>query len=645
MEGDGSSRPGCPALPLTHLPMPISRSFQCLVLVSLLLLSCSSGGGGGGGGAPPISSLSILELVGATLAPAFSSETLDYTATVPSTVSQLTLSATSGATDSNISVNGTAVGSGTIVQPLQLIEGPNVITITVAANDLSSNRTYNITVTRSAPPQLDGISLSTGALSPAFLPTTTSYTTSVSFLESNVVATATASGSGATITINGTAVASGQASAPIPLNEGANNLQVRVESALGEQRDYTVAITRPVANEFLERAYIKASDVGAQDYFGSRVAIDGDTMAVSAQSWDGLFTDQGAVYVYRRIGGTWLEEARLQASAPMQNEYFGRDLGLDGDTLAVGSNMGRAFVFERTGSTWFEQAVINGSPMTGSALGRTLDLEGDTLVIGDISATVSGNPQSGGAFVFTRSGTTWTERAALSASNTAATPTFAYGTRVVIDGNTIVVSSVGDLSSVGGINSTPNATSTSYGAVYVYTGSGANWTEQAYIKPLNMAGVGAFGLAIAMDSNRMIVGSAGSPESGSNSDRVWIFRRDGNTWSEEATLTGNNTATGDTFGGTVAIQGDMIAVGAYQEASSTSGTNPGSNNSASKSGAVYVFERGPTSWSQRAFLKASNSAADSWFGVSVALGRKDLVVGSSAQDSSAANSGAVYVFR
>ncbi|MFT4843407.1 MAG: hypothetical protein ACJA0V_003774 [Planctomycetota bacterium] len=629
--------------------MSIARAILYLVMVPLLLVSCSSSGGGddggGGGGGGPISSLTILDLAGATLTPAFSTDTLNYTATVASTVSQLTLSATSGTSSSDISLNGTSLGNGNIVQPLPLNEGPNVFTITVVADDLSSNRTYNITVTRALPPELDGISLSTGPLSPAFLPATTSYATDVGFLESNVVVTATASGSGATITINGTAVLSGQASDPIPLDEGANSLQVRVQSALGEQRDYTVAITRPVANEFLERAYSKASDTGAQDYFGSRIAIDGDTMAVSAQSWDGVFTDQGAVYVFRRIGGTWLQEGRLQASAPIQNEYFGRDLGLDGDTLAIGSNQGRALVFERTGSTWFERAVLNGSAQSGGAFGRALDLDGDTLVVGDISATVSGVSNSGGAFVFTRSGTTWTERAALSASNTVSTPAFAYGTRVVINGNTIAVSSAGDRSSIGGINSVPNQSGINYGAVYVYTGSANNWTEQAYIKPQNMSGVGAFGLAIAMDSNRLVVGSAGSPESGSNSDRAWIFRRDGTAWSEETIIAGNNTSAGDNFGINVAIQGDMIAVGAYQEQSSTSGTNPGSNNSSSASGAVYVFERGPSSWSQRVFLKASNSSADAWFGISVALSDKELAVGSSAQDSIASNSGAAYVFR
>ncbi|MFT6081633.1 MAG: hypothetical protein ACJAQZ_003706 [Planctomycetota bacterium] len=630
--------------------MSIARAILYLVMVPLLLVSCSSSGGGddgggGGGGGGPISSLTILDLAGATLTPAFSTDTLNYTATVASTVSQLTLSATSGTSSSDISLNGTSLGNGNIVQPLPLNEGPNVFTITVVADDLSSNRTYNITVTRALPPELDGISLSTGPLSPAFLPATTSYATDVGFLESNVVVTATASGSGATITINGTVVLSGQASDPIPLDEGANSLQIRVQSALGEQRDYTVAITRPVANEFLERAYSKASDTGAQDYFGSRIAIDGDTMAVSAQSWDGVFTDQGAVYVFRRIGGTWLQEGRLQASAPIQNEYFGRDLGLDGDTLAIGSNQGRALVFERTGSTWFERAVLNGSAQSGGAFGRALDLDGDTLVVGDISATVSGVSNSGGAFVFTRSGTTWTERAALSASNTVSTPAFAYGTRVVINGNTIAVSSAGDRSSIGGINSVPNQSGINYGAVYVYTGSANNWTEQAYIKPQNMSGVGAFGLAIAMDSNRLVVGSAGSPESGSNSDRAWIFRRDGTAWSEETIIAGNNTSAGDNFGINVAIQGDMIAVGAYQEQSSTSGTNPGSNNSSSASGAVYVFERGPSSWSQRVFLKASNSSADAWFGISVALSDKELAVGSSAQDSIASNSGAAYVFR
>ncbi len=112
-----------------------------------------------------------------------------------------------------------------------------------------------------------------------------------------------------------------------------------------------------------------------------------------------------------------------------------------------------------------------------------------------------------------------------------------------------------------------------------------------------------------------------------------VFVRSGTTWSQQAYLKASNTGAGDRFGGSVSVSGDTVVVGAYLEDSSTTGVNSTPNNSATDSGAAYVFVRGGTTWSQQAYLKASNTGANDYFGNSVAVSGDTVVVGAPYEDS------------
>jgi membrane-bound inhibitor of C-type lysozyme len=143
-----------------------------------------------------------------------------------------------------------------------------------------------------------------------------------------------------------------------------------------------------------------------------------------------------------------------------------------------------------------------------------------------------------------------------------------------------------------------------------------------------------------------------------------VFKRTGTTWAQEAYLKPPNAGAGDGFGFSVSVSSDTIVVGANQEDSNqttiTNGTTASADNSASASGAVYVFKRTGTTWAQEAYLKAPNAEANDFFGNSVSVSSDTIVVGANNEDSnqttitngatasadnSAANSGAVYVFR
>nr|HPI90943.1 FG-GAP repeat protein [Spirochaetota bacterium] len=189
----------------------------------------------------------------------------------------------------------------------------------------------------------------------------------------------------------------------------------------GDQDDDTTGASGAVYvftrtdSTWAQQAYIKASNTGASDYFGSSVALHGDTLAVGAHFEDsaaaGIGGDQdddtasasGAVYVFTRTGSTWAQQAYIKASNTGANDYFGLRIALNGDTLAVGayaedstttgidgeqsnsdaSASGAAYVFTRTGDDWEQQAYVK-APNTDSndQFGWSLALYGDSLAIG-----------------------------------------------------------------------------------------------------------------------------------------------------------------------------------------------------------------------------------------------------------------------
>jgi gliding motility-associated-like protein len=161
-------------------------------------------------------------------------------------VSSITVTPTTADVNATVKVNGTLVTSGTASGNLPLVVGPNTVTIVVTAQDVSSTKTYTITVTRvaSTVATLASIKLSNGSVSPAFAPGTTSYTDAVGNSVTSITVTPTSTDANATIMVNGSAVMSGSASPSIPLVVGPNNITIAVTAQDGvTQQSYTVVVT------------------------------------------------------------------------------------------------------------------------------------------------------------------------------------------------------------------------------------------------------------------------------------------------------------------------------------------------------------------------------------------------------------------
>jgi hypothetical protein len=237
-----------------------------------------------------------------------------------------------------------------------------------------------------------------------------------------------------------------------------------------------------------------------------------------------------------------------------------------------------------------------------------------------------------------------------------------FGTSVAVsgDGTTVVVGVPGEDSNATGIdgNSANNSVATTNsGAAYVFARSAGEWSQQAYVKASNTAAGDAFGKTVAISTDGSTI-AIGAPNRNSSAGAVYVFVRNGASWAQQGgALTASNTEADDRFGTALALSanGSILAIGAIGE--DGNGTAPG-NNAAPDAGAVYVFTRGGSVWTQQAYIKASNADGGDLFGGAVALnGAGDaLAVGATGEasaataingnqaDNAAGGAGAVYIF-
>lgn len=380
------------------------------------------------------------------------------------------------------------------------------------------------------------------------------------------------------------------------------------------------------AATIVQQAYLKASNTGPGDAFGWSVGLSGDTLVVGAYQEDsnatGVNGDQsndkvaraGAAYVFVREGTNWVQQAYLKASNTtntVEGAGFGWAVAVSRDTIAVG-------------------AVAESSSAIGVNGNQT-----------DTNASYSG-----AVYVFVRNGTNWTQQAYLKASNLGGRlpgQPFGdlFGHALSLSGDTLVVGAFQEDSNATGVNGNQsNESAPDSGAANVFVRDGTNWTQEAYLKPSNTDAGDRFGISVGISADTAVIGSwaEGSGATGINgndsdnraagSGAAYVFVRDGTNWTQQAYLKASNTGPGDAFGRAVAISGNTIAVGAYQEDSNATGIGGNqTNNSSSDSGAVYVFTRDGTNWSQQAYVKASNTGAGDWFGYPVSLSGDTMVVG------------------
>jgi hypothetical protein len=333
-----------------------------------------------------------------------------------------------------------------------------------------------------------------------------------------------------------------------------------------------------------QQAYLKASNAGRDDQFGTRVAVSGAIVVVGAPA--------------ESSGSSGVN------STPNEDAF----------------NAGAAYVFVRNGAqgapAWSQQAYLKAAnPGAGDRFGWSVAVSGMSIVVGargeDSSSGVNAIPNeaaenAGAAYVFVRSGTIWSQQAYLKASNPGVNDWFGWS--VAFSGDSVVIGAAGEDSSSSGVNATPNEAAPEAGAAYVFVRSGAQgapaWSQQAYLKAANPGVEDNFGWSVAVSSDSVVIGASGedSSSSGVNSTpneaapeagAAYVFVRNGAqgapAWSQQAYLKAANTGANDVFGHSVAMDGATIVIGGPFEDSSSRGVNSIPNEDASFAGAAYVF--------------------------------------------------------
>lgn len=388
--------------------------------------------------------------------------------------------------------------------------------------------------------------------------------------------------------------------------------------------------TKPIFSPSLEQAKLAASDAIAAALFGCSVSMSTDgTYCVVGSS--GMYSSKGHAYIFKRDGSSWSQQAVLVATDGVGGDRFGQSVSMNADATVVcigapgkQTNTGSAYVFVRSGSTWSQQAKLNsGDRAAQDQLGVSVSVSdnGRTVLVG----TPKKNSSAGVAYVFTFNGSAWSQESKLEAADLRSGQHYGCSVAVSGDGNSCIVGAYG----VAGLDHMT-------GCAYVYARVGVVWSQQSKLVPADSLVEDYFGWSVAMSQNGDTV-VVGASKVLSGKGAAYVYARKDSAWNMQAKLTGSDTDSSDLFGYCVSISsnGKLVMVSV-----------PGDLNKGAVSGCAYTFTKTSTDWLQdRKLVAADNSIGDK-FGWSSAVSGdgKYGAVGSPYNDDRAVDSGNVYLF-
>jgi hypothetical protein len=379
----------------------------------------------------------------------------------------------------------------------------------------------------------------------------------------------------------------------------------------------------------VQQAALYAADPQAEAHFGHAVAVSGDTIVVGEPDRDVAFpgalaTSLGTVHVFVKSGPSWLLQQELRP--PLQTDvFYGKSVAIDGDVLVVGApgyatgggKTGAAFVYRRTGSTWSAPTILVGETVdAGDAYGESVAISGDTIVVG-----ASGDDGHGTVWPYVWTGIEWLTQGTLSDPTGAAGDEL--GGNVAVRGDDIIASASGD--DYSGL--------TDAGSLHWFTRSGGVWTHQQRIVPPDPTSSSAFGGPVAISDGRFIVGSMFKTVGGlSGAGAAYTFYNTGDSWLYEQTLTAPTPAENDYYGSGVALDGNTAIVGAFW--------------ADSYHGAAFFYTRGAGTWTMRQRIDmTAYDPSVAHMGSSAALSGGTAVLGAQMSNSASVTlPGAAFVF-
>jgi hypothetical protein len=350
-----------------------------------------------------------------------------------------------------------------------------------------------------------------------------------------------------------------------------------------------------------------ASDGDANDNFGHCISISGDYAVIS--SWrDNNYT--GTAYIFQQAAsGGWTQVAKLLASDASQNSWFGYSVSIEDDYVIVGaSKANAAYVFHRNGADWTQTAKLTAT--TGLCFGEDVSISGDYAIVGSRCE----DSHAGAAYVFHRDGENWTQMVRLTDPNGNINNYF--GGSAAVSGDYAVVGSFND--GVPYYNA---------GSVCFFHRNGDSWEYMCKLNASDAAKQDQFGWSAAIDGDYAVVGSIGDGDN--DVGAIYIFYRDGETWTETAKLTAPDSVSYDDFGWSVSISGDNVVAGI---------------NAFIGDGATYVFHREGDDWTLLEELTAYDAVGwDSMLSKTIAaIDAENILIGMPYNGLNGVQAGAAY---
>lgn len=324
----------------------------------------------------------------------------------------------------------------------------------------------------------------------------------------------------------------------------------------------------------------------------------------------------------------WMKHGIEPAEPLKRGDGFGQAVAIDGDRMVVsawrddegGNNVGAAYVFEKSDGAWQTTGkLVPFGLSAGQRMGRVVALDGDTVVLANWFANAAG-AASGNAVVFELINDAWTQTANLLPADAEAKD--AFGVSVDIDQGRIVVGADGR-----------GDFTTNGGAAFVYEKSGSAWVETARLGANNLGRNDRFGVAVAIDGDRIAAGAWGDDDEKENSGAIYLFEFEDGSWGQTDKLKIEDAGRGDRLGTALALDGDSLLAGV-----------PLADELGANSGAAYVFDFDGAGWTQMAKLVPTWGSAGDRFGSAVDLNQSMALIGSPQCDDEGLNQGAAYLF-
>ena len=321
--------------------------------------------------------------------------------------------------------------------------------------------------------------------------------------------------------------------------------------------------------------HLEASDGVDGDAFGRSMAIDGDVVVIGAPSANNL---EGAAYVHRRTGGTWIEEARLEHRFRRQ---FGDSVAASSGTIVVGAPLdgpGAAFVFRQVNGVWQEVAELAPlDPKQFQGFGSSVDVRDDLIVVAARGDDATGD-RSGAVYLFRLVDGTWAFDCKLVPTDGTAHADF--GSDVFIAGDRVAIGAPAE--SLNSVNS---------GAVYVFEHVSGAWI-QTKVAPTDAQPRHFFGGSVALAGDTLVASAIGDDDGAPNAGAAYVFRQSGGSWTQVQKLVPSDVVQDTNVGVSASISGNLVVIGAH-----------GDDDLGWRSGAAYVYGFDGAAWAETTKLR------------------------------------------